>query len=59
MKTPDLLPCPFCGSSNVGVTEMLWNSRLKHVACGGCDASGPPRTKKAAAIAEWNLRVGR
>ena len=57
MTTVALNPCPFCGSTDVGVTEMLWNSRLKHVTCGSCDASGPPRTKKADAIADWNRRA--
>ena len=55
-KTPDLLPCPFCGSTDVGVGRIDY-TRNKSVVCSGCGAEGPPSTMNGKAILLWNRRA--
>ncbi len=55
-KKTELLPCPFCGSDEVGVGEMPFNSRAKCVGC-KCGSNGPVMSRTADAIAGWNKRA--
>lgn len=58
-----LLPCPFCGSEDVGVTitDDLFGC---WVSCGSCEADGPMNpigneaTSHQDAADAWNRRVG-
>lgn len=60
-----LLPCPFCGSSDVGFHEDDYGF-ARWVICGTCEADGPllavqPGTKEAAKLGVsrmWNRRDG-
>jgi Lar family restriction alleviation protein len=57
MTTPqELLPCPFCGSSNVTFTDYGDHS---FVMCGGCGISASEADTKpeATATAAWNTRA--
>lgn len=50
----ELLPCPFCGSSNVAMTL----STAYWVCCLECEADGPPHEDaEAEAVAAWNRRA--
>lgn len=52
----ELLPCPFCGSTNVAMTL----SAAYWVRCLECEAEGPPHEDaEAEAAAAWNLRSDR
>lgn len=62
-KTYDLLPCPFCGSTEVYVEEyehhpgaMRWR-----VFCAGCMAGVDTGTRQSAssAVQDWNRRAER
>ena len=44
----ELKPCPFCGSTNLDVTQ--W------IECNGCGAFGPTPTDSGD-LSEWNTRV--
>ncbi len=46
----DLLPCPFCGGSDL-------HSNGAWIAC-GCSAFGPTGGCKEEAVAAWNTRAG-
>ncbi|WP_415421251.1 Lar family restriction alleviation protein [Acetobacter fabarum] len=46
--------CPFCNSRNVRLIELV-NS---YVHCRKCDACGPERATREAAITAWNTRAG-
>ncbi|MFK3794785.1 Lar family restriction alleviation protein [Pseudomonas sp. NPDC088444] len=48
----ELKPCPFCGGTNLQVTEAS-----SYVMCYGCDADGPVGRPADAAIAAWNNRA--
>lgn len=50
MKTPELKPCPFCGSVNLKIFPSF-------VACAKCDGMGPDKTADKTAIEKWNTRV--
>ena len=54
---PDLLPCPFCGTSNV---ELVLSGDYEHwqVACmqEDCGNDGPEAQYKGTAVALWNTR---
>ncbi len=54
---PELLPCPFCDGTNVGV----WGEGfgVYQVECEDCDISGPPADSKIEAAELWNNRPGR
>ena len=53
----ELLPCPFCGSDEVFVSQAVQGSCW--VVCENlhCDASGPTQPTPAAATAAWNSRA--
>jgi transcription elongation factor Elf1 len=71
ISTPDLLPCPFCASTRVGLDDSVGGS---FVSCDLCEARGPSveyelidhlegisrevsvRDASAAAVAAWNQR---
>ena len=61
MTTPALLPCPFCGGTDLSIRTDLQSS-FAHVVCGDCDAQGPPASfaemlwEKEDAAAYWNQR---
>lgn len=50
----ELLPCPFCGGSDVGL-----NSQSIYITCRTCDADGPwnELSEEEEAIAAWNRRA--
>jgi len=55
-----LLTCPFCGSSAVQVVELTHAERNRlAIACGSCEAIGPPAEVSRAreALERWNRRV--
>ena len=49
LKT-ELRPCPFCGSDNLGLSEIF------RVHCYGCGAEGPARSRMESAAKQWNRR---
>ena len=61
----DLLPCPFCGSENVYLSEDDYGF-ARWVSCDDCETTGPvlavqPGTKEAAVLLasrKWNRRGG-
>jgi Lar family restriction alleviation protein len=59
MKDDLLLPCPFCGSSIVGVLLESSKSgdKLGVVGCGCCGASGPCFYDEEELIERWNHRA--
>lgn len=56
MTKQDFQPCPFCGSTEVGIFILDTNSRLKAVGC-VCGAEGPSNSKTIEAIRLWNKRT--
>jgi Lar family restriction alleviation protein len=51
----DLLPCPFCGSANVTLEELVYcRDEFPGVTCDDCEALGPCGDDNADAIAKWN-----
>jgi len=44
--------CPFCGSSNLYVDDLIY------VACFDCSTIGPSKDDKQDAIKAWNTRAG-
>ena len=51
----ELLPCPFCGGSDVEIQNSFAGS--KKPVCTDCGASLHPSRSNEAAINEWNTRV--
>ena len=57
---PVLLPCPFCGETELVVIDVtpvaapVWLA----VVCGQCGATGPGFSERRVAIRSWNDRVG-
>ena len=47
-KEPELLPCPYCGSSNIV------NGGFYHMYCLVCNMSGPAKPTTAEAREAWN-----
>jgi hypothetical protein len=52
----DLLPCPFCASTNVGYYEHVYAKQFA-VACNLCGAEGPGRPSPDEAGRMWSRRV--
>jgi Lar family restriction alleviation protein len=53
MTTPDLRPCPFCGSDAYFSGEMfVWA-----VLCHGCEATNGPHKTELKAAVQWNKRA--
>lgn len=50
-----LLPCPFCGSSDLAVMELL--GRGLRIECEGCGAYSPVIKDGPALLIAWNTRV--
>ena len=55
-------PCPFCGSSDVGVGLVDWtvgerSKDIYAIRCSDCKSEGPRRTDRKSAIKSWNERV--
>lgn len=56
----ELLPCPFCGSTNLSY-DGYWCCEFDgfYVRCLNCDASSTPKGTKSAAKKAWNTRKKR
>ena len=54
----ELLPCPFCGSTNLRY-DGYWCSEFDgfYVSCSNCNASSTPKGTKSAAKKAWNTRT--
>lgn len=50
-SVPALVPCPFCGS-----TDLQEDRTEDYIACYGCGASGPSRTATESPSEKWNKR---
>ena len=55
METPELKPCPFCGSDRVQILGR--GSEPYYVNCKACDAEGPVEYNETAAVKSWNTRA--
>ena len=55
--TLNMLPCPFCGNTNIDfVDEFAGNKLLYYRLCIRCGAQGPAKRTLADAGASWNIR---
>jgi Lar family restriction alleviation protein len=55
---PDnLLPCPFCGSTDLVLNNLLDDDDY-FVSCNGCEIQQIANYTKDESIRRWNLRVG-
>jgi Lar family restriction alleviation protein len=56
MDTSALLPCPFCGGTELSIRTDLQSS-IAYVVCSNCDAQGPLASfAETLAAAAWNQR---
>lgn len=58
MDNPELLPCPFCGGTNLHKSRRFDGAEIFRVGCNGCTAVVEDYLKDAA-IAAWNNRARR
>lgn len=56
MQNSKLKPCPFCGSTNLSLTESL--DMYMFVNCEICNSAGPSKKTGNEAIEAWNHRAG-
>ncbi len=56
METPELKPCPFCGSPDVRTVRAL-SPRGRSVYCGQCEAEGPHGRSDGKAVELWNAAL--
>lgn len=52
---PELLPCPWCGSTNWELSQHPLR-QTRSVRCGRCDTEGPTAFDANGAIQAWNTR---
>lgn len=52
----ELVACPFCASTNLGVYEHVFAQQFA-ISCNLCGAEGPRRSSQDEAIRLWNRRV--
>lgn len=57
METPELTPCPFCGSDHVRVFSGIIAPRGFRVWCEQCHTEGPLQPTRNEAAAKWNARA--
>jgi Lar family restriction alleviation protein len=60
--SPVLVPCPFCGGTDLLQTDKMVNEDTAgpeewFVVCGNCSAMGPLASSSAKAQAAWNRRI--
>lgn len=55
MTQEELKPCPFCGSSDLAVMELL--SRGFRIECAGCEAYSPVIKDGPSLLTAWNTRA--
>jgi Lar family restriction alleviation protein len=53
----ELLPCPFCGSTNIDCTNVGRNIDMWYVQCDNCYATFPQFDSKEESIEAWNTRT--
>lgn len=53
-KTPELLPCPFCGGSKLEIVHYLGGYRVK---CLGCECESGYHSTEDKAMDAWNRRA--
>jgi Lar family restriction alleviation protein len=51
----NLEPCPFCGSTKIGMHSHV---KTNHTVCHGCGTEGPRKQTPQAATEAWNTRPG-
>jgi Lar family restriction alleviation protein len=58
-KIASMKPCPFCGSSDLGIEVMegLNQKPLFWIQCQGCRVSTRPNADSRAAVSDWNRRA--
>lgn len=54
MTKPEILPCPFCGSSDV---ELCVTSNFSWCECQNCEAESCSKETKEEALIQWNTRA--
>src|SRR5437879_11872239 len=52
-----LLPCPFCGSTEVSISHTVQGSCWVVCETAACGAIGPTKSTPAEAASAWNTRV--
>jgi len=52
--TPELLPCPFCGSTDI---DFFYGESFIFPSCHSCFAMGPNCPQELSAAEAWNRRV--
>lgn len=57
MTVMDMIPCPFCGSSDLRVHVYRGEEPEAFVQCHNCATCGPSGTDKDHAIERWNTRL--
>lgn len=51
---PSILPCPFCGSSDIRLISGFANAS-RYVKCEACSSRGPTESREHQAISIWNI----